>query len=483
MPIDSEFAINPYDISELLFLQQQCTATNVVEGENSSTCSDNNNAKYYVGPISIIQQQQQQQALDDILSSSSSSIPSKGRCMVASRTIEAGELLFVTSSIVQANVQHVWSEWNNKHQQQPQQFDYDDSTTDRTVAELAEHVLLMKCKEAMKAKNYGIINCLLTLERSSSSSTGTMKGTNTSSSNPRTTGTSISRLLGQDHECDHDTNDDNIVNLSDDDIIQIIRRNSFGSDYPTINRIEQQWVDAISNSISTSNSNNSDSPLIIDNMILPSRLLGIYGLASMINHSCIPNAVRVFVNDTMIVHACQPIKENEEIVWSYIPVIHPYHERQLQLQQTHNFTCHCNRCHTESMLHSSLSSPTYKQLLQLQHRTDNSDAQSVHIINQLENVILRNTKLSNELKRYIRISFMEHYMNYINSTVILQQSTMNDNDEKKEHCIGTQFDVATTAEKLLPLAFQLHLSFVACHPVSTEHLSVSSCCIFQNFIC
>jgi SET domain len=475
MPI----VINPYDISELLF-QQPTDLTNEIDAE-PTTC-DNENV-CYVGPISIIQQQQQHlesQTMENkktttttTSSTSSSSLSSKGRCMVASRPVEAGELLFVSLPIVQANVQNVWYEWTQRKLSYTNSSCKTDSLT-ITVAEVAEHFLLLACKEAIMRKKYGIINCLSALERTTdtncTSSTNTaIDDTNafaTSTTSTKRT-TSIRCLLGQEteYDCYGNNDDDHVVQLSDDDIIQIIRRNAFGSDFPTINRIEQRWLDVLANDTDpdTDNDNNninsSNGAGTIKNVILPSRLLGIYGLASMINHSCIPNAARVFVNELMIVHACQPISVGEEIVWSYIPLIHPCHQRQSQLQQTHSFICHCNRCRVELGLFSS-SSPIYEQLIQMQQ----ADNDSEHIVHQLENDILQNVNLSNEMKRYLRMSYMQHYMNYINDTMMRHLNNDSNNNTYTVDC--------TAEKKLLALTFQLHLSFVACHNVSTEHLSV-----------
>jgi len=99
------------------------------------------------------------------------------------------------------------------------------------------------------------------------------------------------------------------------------------------------------------------------------RILSLYPLAAMINHSCQPNAVRVyscstcsnnsnssnnnssssnsFDTEVMAVHATQTIQKGEEIVWSYVPTTRPYYDRQRRLKETFGFNCGCSRCVTE----------------------------------------------------------------------------------------------------------------------------------------
>ena len=440
---------NPLDVSELLFHQTDSTnpITPVNDGLNKNTSSIPNEHQptFYVGPISIIHQPATAK------NSNNHTTISKGRCLVANRALDVGELLFVTPPIVDANVHAVWEEYTRRRSISKN----DDNTS---LAEVAEYVLLNACQDAITKQNHGVIHCLTALERRQrtvNDETDSIDDDTTSVPNT----CQIHRLLGQtDTNVDdnHDTSNAMIKSLSDDDIIQIIRRNAFGSDFPTTNRIEQRWCDALENT----NENSSIRP----STFLPSRLLGIYGLAAMINHSCIPNAVRVFSgNDgTMIVHACQPIQEGEEIVWSYIPVVQTYLERQLLLQQTHNFTCQCPRCCSESTLLHSSNSLLHNQLRELEPCITDSRSTVADVVHRLEHEILNQSTLSNELKRYIRISYMQIYMTYMNETlssIILMQ-----NDDSKDNVAALQ--------KLLTLAFQIHLTFVVCHNVSTEHLSV-----------
>jgi SET domain len=279
-------------------------------------------------------------------------------------------------------------------------------------SEAAERVLLKTCRECITQNRPGILQCLTALERSGITLDDA-------------SATSISRLLGQDDKCS------SLVELSDDDILQIIRRNAFGPDFITMDRIERRWTEV-----------NYDSITDLDE-ILPTRILGLYPLAAMINHSCIPNSVRVFVGETMIVHTCQSIAAGDEIVWSYIPLIEGYNRRQMLLLETHNFSCRCVRCRTESTMSSDFQS----QLMELRFHNEND----VAVVNQLEDCILQDTRLSNEMKRYIRISYLQSYVNYLNEMLMLK---------------------TISQQQLLAVSFQLHLSLFACHNASTEHFSV-----------
>lgn len=439
----NQSSLNPLDVSDLLFHRADSTHAATTKGkgnDDKTTGVDRGSQWIYIGPIAI-----------------RPTTTSKGRCLVATRAIDAGELLFVTPPIVNANVQDVWEEYTQRRI---------GTHGPSSLAQVAEHVLLNACKAAIAEQNYDVIRCLNALERNK-------RGIDDDSLSNTCC---IGPLLGQkntadDNKYDNDDEATSAHQLSDDEILQIIRRNAFGSDFPTTNRVEQRWLEVLDDSCSNHNDSNANVNSSVNTNvpknIFPSRLLGIYGLAAMINHSCIPNAVRVFssTNDCMVVHTCQPIPSGGEIVWSYIPVIQPYQERQLLLQRTHNFICECPRCLAESMLGSSSSGND--TLPELQLCADHSAATVVH---RLENDTLKQSSLSNDSKRYIRMSIMQSYMNYINDTLLLFQAESNTND-------------VAPLQSLLTLAFQLHLAFVVCHNVSTEHLSVRSCLRVLDWIC
>ncbi|EFN62504.1 SET and MYND domain-containing protein 4 [Camponotus floridanus] len=72
----------------------------------------------------------------------------------------------------------------------------------------------------------------------------------------------------------------------------------------------------------------------------------IYPSASMMNHSCDPNIINSFLDQTLIVKAIQDIKEGEEILHCYGVDFRrmPKAERQESLESQYYFTCNCKAC-------------------------------------------------------------------------------------------------------------------------------------------
>ncbi|CAH8253484.1 unnamed protein product [Arabidopsis lyrata] len=78
--------------------------------------------------------------------------------------------------------------------------------------------------------------------------------------------------------------------------------------------------------------------------------VGLWTLASFINHSCIPNARRLHVGDYVIVHASRDIKAGEEITFAYFDVLSPLEKRK-EMAESWGFRCGCSRCKFESVLY------------------------------------------------------------------------------------------------------------------------------------
>ena len=66
--------------------------------------------------------------------------------------------------------------------------------------------------------------------------------------------------------------------------------------------------------------------------------------ASMMNHSCSPNAVVVFDGPKLEVRALESIQPNTEVFISYIDHAAPFGVRQAELQEQYFFTCACPKC-------------------------------------------------------------------------------------------------------------------------------------------
>lgn len=78
--------------------------------------------------------------------------------------------------------------------------------------------------------------------------------------------------------------------------------------------------------------------------------MGLWVLASYINHDCYSNAASVVVGDVMFVRAVRDIKCGEEITQPYCVPIGNLQEREESLKR-YGFTCQCRLCkfdHTQN---------------------------------------------------------------------------------------------------------------------------------------
>ncbi|KAF3445707.1 hypothetical protein FNV43_RR10883 [Rhamnella rubrinervis] len=71
---------------------------------------------------------------------------------------------------------------------------------------------------------------------------------------------------------------------------------------------------------------------------------GLYPVISIINHSCLPNAVLVFEGRSAVVHAVQHIPKDAEVLISYVETARSTMTRQKALKEQYFFTCKCPRC-------------------------------------------------------------------------------------------------------------------------------------------
>ncbi|XP_022151079.1 uncharacterized protein LOC111019101 [Momordica charantia] len=79
--------------------------------------------------------------------------------------------------------------------------------------------------------------------------------------------------------------------------------------------------------------------------------VGLWVLASFINHSCSPNARRLHIGDHIMVHASRDIKAGEEITFPYFDPLSPSRTRK-KMSQTWGFECNCKRCKFEEQISS-----------------------------------------------------------------------------------------------------------------------------------
>lgn len=77
--------------------------------------------------------------------------------------------------------------------------------------------------------------------------------------------------------------------------------------------------------------------------------VGLWLLASFINHSCDPNVRRLHMGDHVIIHASRDIKAGEELTFAYFDVLQPLHNRKEEAKKW-GFGCSCRRCSFEEGL-------------------------------------------------------------------------------------------------------------------------------------
>ena len=372
----------------------------------------------YIGPISI-----------------STSVV-HGRGLVASRDIEAGECLFITRPVLSANVPQS-RECFNRLSRCPTRYE---PSYAAEVEGYAEDTLLdeLRClsnilddEELQTNENLDRARRILGAFRALMSS---------SDSAPAVSEMDVLLATG-DLPFSLDTNEHYI---EDEEALGIIRMNAFGPDFHNFDAIARRWTQTW-----------------LQEECFYSRMLGVYPLAAMINHSCCPNAIRVFGtvpkseigtavideectgNDVMIVHASTKIPNGEEIVWSYIPPCAPVEQRRHQLKK-YGFVCQCNRCVKEMEVEKLI--PTLEALDQRA------------LIGGIE-LALSKSGMPNECQRLLRVGYSTMYIEYFNAAL---RNMSNQNDRG--------------VSDLLKLATQLHFSFVQCNNACTEHISILHLC-------
>lgn len=74
--------------------------------------------------------------------------------------------------------------------------------------------------------------------------------------------------------------------------------------------------------------------------------VGLWLLASFINHTCNPNAKRFHIGDHVLIHASRDVKAGEEITLPYFDVLTPPSNRR-KMAMNWGFSCNCKRCKFE----------------------------------------------------------------------------------------------------------------------------------------
>lgn len=434
---------DPNDVSSILFQQRSSANATAAAATDQSTTTTTTVKPYISSKLSLTTE------------TATGCIVQHGRGLVAASDIRAGELLFVTSPILTCNVvnvkQQFWKEKSSIIAAQKVVENNDNNNEDTFLLEnLAEQDLLDSMKQAIQNKDAAIVNSFLAL-------TGRVDTTSTATN--AALDLSVARLLGKDNETLPIHLDTITV---DNDLLQIIRKNAFGPDFVTYQAIVKCWRQDLQD-------NNNDNSPKNNKLMLPHRILGLYPLAAMINHSCHPNAVRVYCREVMLVHANQDIATGSEIVWSYLPPTQSFPVRQAILQRQHGFVCSCTRCQIERPFFERSNNNKMNELVQLQQQSCSSRAEIpievyAAAVESMEDDILLQPDLTNELRRYLRVGFMDIYIHYLNTTSTTTATTA----LQRSHLLRPQHD----DESLLQLCTQLHFSFCSCDNASTEHLSV-----------
>jgi hypothetical protein len=389
---------NPHDVSSILFQKKKDLSQSV---------------QAYVGPIQV---------------SNDENKVVHGRGVVATRDIAAGELLMVTPPTVDTSLHKVHQYWSTRHKENPKQ---------PCLENCAEEILLQAMESACQ-DNPAVAVSFAVLAGADQHDI-------------ETSVPPISVLLG--HREDNDDSNIDIGNLTRNDLLKIIRANAFGPDgVHSYANVEEQWLAVLNRRRKTDQITNTS-----DLLRETPRLLGIYPLAAMLNHSFQANAVRVYAGNVMVVHAMMNIPEGTEIVWSYVPPSEP--DRQHILSKQHGFTISSND-DLPVQKWKSHSPPEWQKWNQRQLVALPTYPQLNKCVNDLEQSLTEATELSNAHRRTTRISYLYLYIHYLN---VALGSIMNETDPLVANVLRTD---------LLSLCTHLHFSFCDAHNASTEHLSV-----------
>ena len=392
----------------------------------------------YIGPISLVVQQSQSVV--------------HGRGLTVTRDVSAGECLFVIPAVAAAPRDEVYDRFLDEEEEE----DYDDIDDDVDTSNasssvkkdgtylerLTEDMLILQIQQLMDViddeesqpkerveRARGLLQAFMSQMSSDEVPTAAIDADE------------LMKILLLNKMESNSTVDTKI--LDRDTILNIIRRNAFGPDFHNYNAVASCW------------NTTPEGKRFYD------RLLGVYPLSAMINHSCSPNAVRVFGRiptschpggtdfneiqgrEVMIVHANKAIATGTEITWSYIPPSNPLNERRDSLLSKYGFKCNCSRCIQEE--EALKANP----LITLGNHLPGDEASMRDIIQAIE---------QNSSCNEIRISYATLYLNYFNTAL---PSSLHDNEK---------------IDDILKLATRLHFSFLVCNNASTEHLSILHMC-------
>ncbi|XP_024524456.1 uncharacterized protein LOC112344283 [Selaginella moellendorffii] len=117
---------------------------------------------------------------------------------------------------------------------------------------------------------------------------------------------------------------------------------------------------------------------------------GLCPLATMINHSCLPNVSRHPVGGALFVRAGRDISAGEELITSYVNPFQPLAQRRKQMaERNFKFVCRCDRCKLEERIEAEKPGVATRYISALQNRGDPSAAlmEMVKISEELDSMV------------------------------------------------------------------------------------------------
>ena len=367
-----------------------------------------------------------------------------GRGLIVTRDVSAGECLFVIPSILSCRVEEVHSRFmelllsrnnnsSNVNNDDGSKFDDDDESSrgyGKELEKIAENVLVESVQSLQTGADYSFQQ-----QRTLQSFVSQMSSEHVPQVNQLDVLLAQPSSIEENQSIESSTTNTNSASLCKETILNIIRRNAFGPDYHSYDTIAKYWMDKSNNTDNSTNATATTASATVNEGY--NRLLGVYPLAAMINHSCNPNAVRIFGTiptmnsianqeaadilttttvrgqEVMIVHANTFMKKGTEITWSYLPATTPYHARREMLQSKYGFTCQCVRCTCEEkamkenyeLFHQLTAAAATSSTSPSLSNNNTIDALSLpDMIQSLENIFTsQHSTICNEAMRYIHI--------------------------------------------------------------------------------
>lgn len=141
--------------------------------------------------------------------------------------------------------------------------------------------------------------------------------------------------------------------------------------------------------------------------------VGLWILASFINHSCDPNVRRLHIGDHVFVHASRDVKAGEELTFAYFDVLTPLNNRR-EMAKNWGFVCGCKRCKFEENV-------SYKhELREFEMFLGKGVVDMGSVVYRLEEG-MRRWVVRGKGKGYLRASFWEAYWRALVSEKLMRK--------------------------------------------------------------